>query len=153
MAGKRRRFTASTIVNATVEDVWAFHRKPSALETLSPPDMKVSVRDKEFLVAEGASLTIWMSPKGTLLRFPWVSKFVAVNEPSTFSDIQTIGPFALWEHKHSFLSVDGGTEIQDQIDYAVPGWFLGDLVIGNVVARQLDETFKFRRKLLQEHIW
>jgi ligand-binding SRPBCC domain-containing protein len=115
--------------------------------------MKVSVGDKDFVVVEGASLLIWMSPKGTFLRFPWVSKFTDVSEPSTFTDIQTIGPFAFWKHTHSFTVTEGGTVIDDFVEYAIPGWFLGDKMIGTLVARQLEETFRYRRTLLAEHHW
>lgn len=153
MAGKRRSFTSSTTVSADILTVWEFHRKPAALEKLSPTDMKVSVGDKDFTVIEGASLTIWMSPSRSLLRFPWVSKFVDVREPQSFTDIQTLGPFALWRHKHTFSSVTGGTLIEDSIEYAVPGWFIGDWLLGNVVAKQLESTFDYRRKLLSEHNW
>jgi hypothetical protein len=153
MAGKRRVFHASTVVPADIHQVWDFHSKPAALESLSPSEMKVTVGDKDFCVAEGASLTIWMSPNGSFLRFPWVSKFVNVTPPYTFTDVQTIGPFAHWEHKHSFETVDSGTVIHDEIEYSVPGWFIGDWVLGGLIARQLAETFQFRGALLTSRKW
>jgi ligand-binding SRPBCC domain-containing protein len=115
--------------------------------------MNVSVGDKDFCVVEGASLTIWMSPKGTYLRFPWVSKFKNVVVPLTFTDVQTIGPFAHWEHKHTFEPVDGGTLIRDEITYSVPGWFIGDWLLGALVARQLVDTFQYRGELLLSRSW
>jgi ligand-binding SRPBCC domain-containing protein len=45
------------------------------------------------------------------------------------------------------------TVIEDQIEYAVPGWFIGDWLIGALVARQLDETFRYRRERLLAHSW
>jgi len=153
MAGKRRVFKSSTAVPTDIQCVWDFHSKPAALETLSPPDMKVTVRDKNFTVSEGVSLMIWMSPKGALIRFPWVSLFTNVTEPYTFTDIQTIGPFAHWRHTHSFIASGDTTVIEDQIEYAVPGWFIGDWLIGALVARQLDETFRYRRERLMSHSW
>lgn len=153
MAGKRRVFKSSTTVPTDIQCVWDFHSKPAALETLSPPDMKVTVSDKNFIVSEGVSLMIWMSPKGAFIRFPWVSLFTDVNEPFTFTDIQTIGPFAHWRHTHSFIASGDTTVIEDQIEYAVPGWFIGDWLIGALVARQLDETFRYRRERLLAHSW
>ena len=153
MAGTRRVFQTSTRVPAETYKVWDFHSKPAALETLSPPEMNVSVGDKDFCVVEGASLTIWMSPKGTFLRFPWVSKFKNVVVPLTFTDVQTIGPFAHWEHKHTFEPVDGGTLIRDEITYSIPGWFIGDWLLGALVARQLADTFQYRGQLLLSRSW
>jgi len=153
MAGKRKVFKSSTSVPADIHRVWEFHSKPAALETLSPPDMKVTVGDKNFKVSEGVSLMIWMSPKGALIRFPWVSLFTDVKEPFTFTDIQTLGPFAHWRHTHAFVASGDMTVIEDQIEYAVPGWFIGDWLIGALVARQLDETFRYRRERLLAHSW
>ena len=153
MAGKRRVFTTSTCVSGSLQNVWDFHSKPAALETLSPPEMQVSVGDKGFSVGEGKALLIWMSPKGMFLRFPWVSKFVDVHEPFTFTDVQTIGPFAHWRHTHTFESSGDSTIVEDHIEYAVPGWFLGDLLMGKVIARQLEETFRYRSTLLMSHPW
>ena len=153
MAGKRRVFTSSTCVSGSLQSVWDFHSKPAALETLSPPEMKVSVGDKGFSVVEGKSLLIWMSPAGIFLRFPWVSRFVDVREPFTFTDVQTIGPFAHWRHTHTFESTGDSTIIHDRIEYAVPGWFIGDLIIGNVIASQLESTFRFRSALLMSYSW
>jgi ligand-binding SRPBCC domain-containing protein len=153
MAGKRRTFKTSTRVPADIHQVWEFHSKPAALETLSPPEMNVSVGDREFSVTEGASLTIWMSPKGTFLRFPWVSKFKNVTPPFTFTDIQTIGPFAHWEHSHSFVSDGRDTIIKDEIEFAVPGWFIGDWILGALVTRQLTDTFQYRSELLTSRTW
>jgi ligand-binding SRPBCC domain-containing protein len=153
MAGKRRVFKSSTNVPADIQSVWEFHSKPAALEALSPADMKVTVSDKNFTVSEGVSLMIWMSPKGAFIRFPWVSLFTSVTAPYTFTDIQTIGPFAHWRHTHSFVVSGDTTVIEDQIEYAVPGWFIGDWLIGALVARQLDEIFRYRRERLMSHSW
>lgn len=115
--------------------------------------MKVSVGDKAFSVGEGKALLIWMSPKGIFLRFPWVSAFVDVHEPFTFTDVQTFGPFAHWRHTHTFEPSGDSTIVKDHIEYAIPGWFIGDVLIGNLVARQLEETFRYRKTLLMSHPW
>lgn len=153
MAGKRNIFRASTCVSGTLQSVWDFHIKPAALEALSPTEMKVYVSDKSFTVGEGKALLIWMSPKGKFIRLPWVSKFVDVHEPFKFTDIQTIGPFAYWRHTHSFESSGDETIIHDQIEYAVPGWLLGDMIIGKMVDKQLQETFRYRSTQLMSHPW
>ena len=69
--------------------------------------------------------------------------------PHFFVDEQLKGPYAFWHHRHTFRSVEGGTEITDEVHYAVPGGFLAPLAHAVLVRPQLQKIFAFRQETIQ----
>jgi hypothetical protein len=68
--------------------------------------------------------------------------------PDKFVDEQITGPYSLWHHTHTFLAVDGGTVIRDDVRYALPLGPLGMLVHALFVRRQLGEIFRYRAEVI-----
>ncbi len=51
---------------------------------------------------------------------------------------------------HEFREVNGGTEIRDVVDYALPLGPLGDLAHAILVKRQLQSIFDHRERVVAE---
>ena len=85
------------------------------------------------------------------IRLRWVTEITHVQEPLYFTDEQRFGPYRLWHHKHHFKEVDGGVEMTDEIDYALPLGRLGQLAHLLFVERRVNLIFEHRFKVLGEY--
>ncbi len=62
-----------------------------------------------------------------------------------FRDVQVRGPYALWDHTHSFEPDGrGGTVMRDRVRYRVPFGPLGRLALRLLVRRDLERIFDYR---------
>lgn len=55
------------------------------------------------------------------------SKIVACERPDMFVDEMQRGAFARWRHTHRFKTLDEGTNVVDEVDYASPLGLLGKI--------------------------
>jgi ligand-binding SRPBCC domain-containing protein len=64
-----------------------------------------------------------------------------------FRDRQIKGPFAVWQHTHSF-EPDGlfACYLEDRVEYALPMGALGRMFAGRLVRRKLDRLFSYRHE-------
>jgi ligand-binding SRPBCC domain-containing protein len=81
------------------------------------------------------------------LPMRWRSEISVWEPPHRFVDRQVRGPYRLWHHEHHFAERDGGTEISDQVRYAVWG---GALIERLFVRRDVEAIFDYRRQRLAE---
>lgn len=74
----------------------------------------------------------------------WHTRIERWKPPFEFVDAQEKGPYRLWRHTHRFYEKDGGTSVEDQIDFALPFGVLGSLVYRLQVAGDLRKIFDYR---------
>ena len=156
--------TFETIVQASLDDVWAFHEDVRrALPALSPPEARVRIESADLPVQAGSRIVIIAAgPLGRRIR--WVARIVehrpphpvVFGEEARFVDEQESGPFAAWRHEHDFDRVDANTtRITDRIAYRVPLGPLGWLADVLFVRRQIRAMFRHREavmaRLVAEH--
>lgn len=98
---------------------------------------------------EGMIITYKVSPL-LGIKMDWMTEITHVNPKEFFVDEQRIGPYKIWHHQHHFKAIDGGVEMTDIIDYAVPLGPLGKLVEPFLVRPKLKEIFDFRTKKMEE---
>ena len=85
------------------------------------------------------------------LPFRWRTRIESVAPGRSFVDLQLEGPYALWEHTHTFDDTTDGTRMRDRVEYALPFGPLGALAHRLFVAHRLDEIFAFRGRIVREH--
>ena len=85
-----------------------------------------------------------------LVSVHWVTEITHVNEPSYFVDEQRFGPYALWHHQHHFQEVAGGIEMTDEVNYAIPFGFIGQLTNWLFVERRVNAIFDYRFAMLED---
>ena len=85
---------------------------------------------------EGSHISLSFRPIPRLfVRLGWQLKIADFEWNSHFTDVQTHGPFALWQHTHNFAAetrstaegTQEGTLLSDDIEYQLPAGPLGAL--------------------------
>ena len=125
------------------EEVFAFFSEPRNLARLTPPSMRFEFLSDDFRMREGLDLRYRLRP---LLGVPiqWHTRITAYDPPFAFEDLQVAGPYARWHHRHTFHEVEGGTRIDDAIEYELPLGRLGDLAHPWLVRPELERIFRLR---------
>lgn len=77
----------------------------------------------------------------------WRTRIDEWEPPHRFIDRQLRGPYRLWVHEHRFTALDGGTLVEDRVDFAAPG---GRLVGRLLVLPDVERIFAHRRRVLGE---
>ncbi len=143
-------FTASTFIDASPREVYAYHARPGALERLLPPWQRVRIVRPIDGLRDGAvaELELALGP----FRRRWVAEHRDTREGASFRDVQLDGPFAAWEHEHRFLAEGGGCRLEDEIHFRLPGGPLGQLLGAETIRRTLERTFAFRHTRTQRDL-
>jgi uncharacterized protein len=127
------------------DEVYAWHARPGAFERLTPPWQKIEIVERTGGIENGAILVF--EYHGGPLRGRWVAVHQD-NEPGRrFVDRQVHGPFAYWEHTHSFVPRgDDSSLLEDHIEYGLPLGGLVDAVGGSRARKGFERIFKFRHR-------
>jgi hypothetical protein len=129
-------------------EVFAFFAEPGNLARVTPPWLALTVVGASGPMAAGAVLDYRLRWLGLPLR--WRAFIREYDPPVRFVDVQLLGPYARWEHRHFFFEGDGGTWIEDRVTYRLPGGPFGRLAHALVVARQLDRIWHYRETKIGE---
>lgn len=134
----------STFLPHPIDRVFGFFAEAKNLESLTPPLLKFRIlTPRPIDMREGTLIDYQLRVHGIPLR--WRSEITAWDPPHRFIDQQLRGPYRRWVHEHRFEAVDGGTRVDDQVQYAVLG---GSLIQRIFVAPDLKRIFAYR----QEHL-
>jgi ligand-binding SRPBCC domain-containing protein len=131
-------------VPLNLEETFAFYSAVDNLERITPPWLHFRILDpRPQTLSAGTHLLYSL----VLHRFPirWITEIGDWEPPHRFVDFQVRGPYALWEHTHTFEAVEGGTLLRDRIRYAIPYGPLGSMAHAAFVRRDLRRIFDYRR--------
>jgi ligand-binding SRPBCC domain-containing protein len=150
-----------------VEETFAFFANPSNLPALMPtwqnarierlaiipPPHPPSAANRSIAAGVGSRLTLSFLPfPHSPVRLRWqaeISEFVWNHH---FCDRQLRGPFTFWKHCHYVRSaVQNGTDVTlivDDVEYELPGSFVGRLAHRFVLRKQIERTFAYRQSQL-----
>jgi uncharacterized protein (TIGR01777 family) len=123
----------SSVVNAPVADVFAWHERPGALLRLLPPWQPLKVAQEASSLVDGQAV----------LRLPgrvrWVAQHSDDDPPHRFVDELVSLPLH-WRHTHTFEAMgDRATRVVDRVDTPVPGSLLL-------------QTFRYRHQQLADDL-
>ena len=141
------RLVATQFIPRPLDDVFAFFSRPENLGRITPAGMRFEFLTHDHEMRSGLEIDYRLRP---LLGIPvrWRTRIEAYDPPHGFRDIQLQGPYARWEHEHTFTEVDGGTLVRDEVTYAVPFGPLGDLVNRLVIRGELAGIFGHRAAVI-----
>lgn len=131
-----------------LSEVFRFFGNPENLADLTPAwlDFRMVTRPPVRMVT-GLVIEYRIRPFGFPMR--WVSVIEAYTPPAGFVDVQRAGPYAEWRHVHRFIEDATGTWIEDEVTYALPFGFLGEIAHWLFVRRQLRGIFAYRTRVMQ----
>jgi ligand-binding SRPBCC domain-containing protein len=133
-------------VPVPAERAFDFYADALNLEPMTPPWLHFRLTTPQpIAMGAGTRLDYRLRLHGFPVR--WQTLIETWDPPLRFTDVQTRGPYSLWEHSHVF-EPDGehACTIHDRVHYAVPYGPLGELAHRLFVRRDLERIFDFRRE-------
>jgi len=146
---KTHRLTRIQRLERPREEVFAFFEDAGNLARITP----------KFLGFEIITPTPIEMHAGTLIDYrirlfgipmKWRTEIEIYEPRDRFVDRQLRGPYRLWRHTHLFRDVDGGTEMIDDVEYAIGFGPLGEPARALFVQRTLDRIFDYRAEVVGE---
>ncbi len=132
-----------------ITEAWDFFSSPANLSKITPQDMafEIITHLENKPIYSGMKIEYKVRP---MLNIPlrWTTEITNVDAPYKFADIQLKGPYSLWEHTHTFVTVPGGVKMTDEVRYALPLGWIGNLAHAIFVKKRLESIFDFREKSL-----
>ena len=128
------------------DEVFAFFADAGNLQAITPPWVHFEILTPAPIpMRAGALIDYRIRVHGLPLR--WRTEITEWAPPHRFVDVQRRGPYAFWEHTHTFEERDGGTLCRDLVRYRPRG---GALVHRLFVRRDVERIFEYRRQCLLE---
>ena len=134
------------------ERAFEFFAQARNLAVITPPWMGFDVITPEPIeMRPGALIDYRLKLHGVPVR--WRTRIEVWEPPVRFIDVQVSGPYALWEHTHTFER-DGeqGVVIGDHVRYAIPLGLLGRIAHAAFVKRDLERVFDYRERAVAERL-
>jgi hypothetical protein len=130
----------------SLEETFAFFAEPANLERLTPPWLSFRILRAPEALAVGALIDYRLRLRGIPLR--WTSRIEVWDPPRAFVDLQVRGPYARWEHTHSFEAVATGTVVRDRVRYRQRLGPLGAAAERLFAKRDVERIFDYRERAL-----
>lgn len=141
-------FEETTIVPATLDEVFPFFAAPENLGRITPPKMGFKILSgPSHPIREGDRIEYQIRIFGVPMR--WRTLITSWKENESFADYQEKGPYKLWHHTHTFRAVPEGVEMHDRVEYELPFGMLGDLLGHWLVKREVAAIFKYRGEVIR----
>jgi len=144
---RRTQFLPIDLVRA-----WDFFSSPKNLAVLTPTRMNFKILSQSGgeKMHEGQIIKYKVSVL-PYVRLGWTTEITNVQYLSSFIDEQRSGPYKVWKHTHYFKAVNGGVDMTDELEYAIPFGLLGNLANALLVEREVKRIFDYRYKVLETY--
>lgn len=146
---KIRTLHAELWLPQPMDAVFAFFGDAANLDAITPPWLHFRIlTPRPIVMAAGTRIDYALRLHGIPVK--WQSEVTAWRPPHYFADEQRRGPYRRWTHRHHFEAADGGTWVRDEVEYAVPGYFLEPIIHRLFVGPDLCTLFTFRHAKMRE---
>jgi len=158
-------------VPAALERVFLFFANPGNLPRIMPPESGTKLVRVNLVPPSGVAVEhSHLAPDSVAgagseivtsfrvlpflpLRAAWIALITEFEWNHHFADIQKKGPFKSFQHRHELRAEErnevNGTLVRDRIDYEVGFGWLGEIAQKFFVSGQLQRTFKYRQRALE----
>jgi uncharacterized protein (TIGR01777 family) len=126
-----------------IQEVFKFFSEASNLERITPPWLGFHILSQSTKdIKHGTTIDYRLKIHG--IPILWRSEISSWNPPNEFTDIQLKGPYRIWKHTHRFSELGNGTLMEDRVLYQIPMGYLGKLVAGKYVKKDIFKIFTYR---------
>jgi ligand-binding SRPBCC domain-containing protein len=139
-------------VDLPIEKAFEFYAEARNLEQITPPWLGFHLATSGPIeMRAGALIDYRLKLHGLTVR--WQTRIEVWEPPDRFVDVQLRGPYALWEHTHTF-EPDGpdAVLVGDRVRYALPLGPLGRIAHAVIVRRDIERIFDYRRRAVAERV-
>lgn len=138
-------FRDELVLEAPIDEVFAFFSEARNLERLTPPWLGFEILTPgPIAMATGTIIDYRIRWRGIPLR--WRTEIEVWDPPHRFVDRQMRGPYRLWRHEHLFVARDDETSVIDRVEYAPFG---GAVAQRLAVRRDVERIFAYRHGVLR----
>jgi ligand-binding SRPBCC domain-containing protein len=147
--GRAFRLERAQVVARPRREVFAFFADAFNLESITPAFLRFRITTpRPIEMKPGTVIDYRLRLHG--VPFRWRTRIETFEPERSFTDVQLVGPYRRWRHRHDFVDVAGGTEVRDVVDYEMPLGPIGAWARRVFVARSLDRIFDSRRRAVAE---
>jgi uncharacterized protein (TIGR01777 family) len=149
LAARRPTFElrTATLVQAPLEQTFAFFSKAENLGVLTPASMRFSLDGPAPAIREGTTIRYRLRVGPVPIR--WRSRIVSWSPGARFVDLQEKGPYRSWWHEHAFRAHGPSTLMEDRVCYAPPFGVLGRLANRLLIVPSLRRIFRYRADVIR----
>jgi uncharacterized protein (TIGR01777 family) len=147
-AGEARyELRARTVIDAPLEDTFAFFAKAANLGVITPAAMRFSIQGQVPPMATGAMIDYRVRVGPLPVR--WRTRITAWEPGRRFADLQEKGPYHFWWHEHTFQSDGPRTVMDDRVYYTPPLGLFGRLANRVFIRSTLRKIFQYRGDVIR----
>jgi len=142
------KLSKSITVPVKLDEVFSFFTYAGNLEKITPPELNFVIATKQpFEIKKETLIEYRLKLFG--LKFSWKTIISEWDPPNRFVDEQLKGPYRYWQHIHNFYEVNGGTIIEDEVNYKLPFFPFGEIAYP-FVRLQIKRIFNYRETVIRQ---
>jgi uncharacterized protein (TIGR01777 family) len=147
-AGEARyELRARTVIDAPLDQTFAFFSKPANLGVITPAAMSFSIQGQVPPMATGAMIDYRVRVGPLPVR--WRTRITTWEPGRTFADLQEKGPYRFWWHEHRFQADGPRTVMEDRVYYTPPLGLFGRLANRVFIRTALRKIFQYRGDVIR----
>ena len=143
----RYELRTRTVVDAPLDETFAFFSKAANLGLITPAAMGFSIQGQVPPMAQGAAIVYRVRVGPLAIR--WRTRITKWEPGRGFVDLQEAGPYRLWWHEHTFQADGARTVMEDCVYYAPPLGILGRLANRFFIVPTLRKIFQYRGDVIR----
>lgn len=141
---KKYILTYDCLLEASSEDVFAFHTDTHNLPLITPPSTHVLIVSMDTPLHEKSKVVLDIKRFGITTR--WEMEIAVFSYPNAIVDEMIKGPFAFFRHERQFIEIDEKlTHMEETISFSPPFAWLGGILFW-FLKKDMDAMFAYRHK-------
>jgi ligand-binding SRPBCC domain-containing protein len=166
-AGPLQVFEVSQWVPGELDQVFKFFSIAENLERITPSFLRFKILSVEHPsgaknMSAGTLIDYTLQVHGVPLHWktridewmPPEARTASSKSPrsASFVDLQILGPYSLWHHRHEFSESHQngvpGVQLHDRVQFRLPMGVLGQGVAGGFVRKDVEAIFRYRQEVV-----
>ena len=136
-----------TVLNMPIDEAFAFFSQAENLGLVTPADMRFEIQGGAAAITNGATIDYRLRVGPVPIH--WRTRIAEWEPPHCFIDLQELGPYRCWYHKHTFSAQGSRSVMEDLVYYAPPFGALGRFANRCFIVPRLRQIFGYRNDVIR----